>query len=243
METIGQHLKNRRLEKKLTLEDIYENIKIHPRILTALENDTAREKLNRFYIKNFLHSYSEFLGLDSGQIIDEYFNSQKVNSKAFSQTAERINILAFFKNSQLRAALILLFIVFVLGFFPVFKPKQDAALLKPREEYSSPKNSSGKTTSIVGFPAIQEEQQLKLVVRVKDKVWIQVKSDEKIIFEGDLKKGDIRYWTAGESFKLWISDGKELELELNKQLLGSLGAGAIKNIVITRQGMESSSGK
>lgn len=243
MKTIGQRLKNKRLEKNLSLEDVYKNIKIHPRVLTALENDTAQKKLNRFYIKNFLYAYAEFLGLETSQITDEYLNFHKANPNPFSQAAEQINILAFFKNPKSRIVFILFLVVFIFGLFPVFKPKQNAVPLKIKAEYPTSENFTDKTIHRTGFPKIDEEQRLKLVVRVKNEVWMQVKSDEKIIFEGNLKKGGIRYWTAGDCFELWVSDGKGLELELNKQLLGSLGAGAIKNIVITRQGMENSGGK
>lgn len=242
MQSIGQRLKNKRLEKRLSLEDVYTYIKIHPRVLIALENDTVQEKLNIFYIKNFLYTYAEFLGLDSAEILQEYSNFNKADDESLSQTVEQINIPAFLNKYKLTVVLIPFLIIFAFGLFPFLKPLQDVASFKLQEDLNF-QASFNKPSSKVGFPVIDKGQQLKLVVSVKNKVWLQAKSDEKIIFEGNLKKGDMRYWVAGDSFELWVSDGKSLELELNKQLLGSLGGGAIKNIVITRQGMESFSGK
>lgn len=242
-QTIGQRLKNKRVEKNLTVEDVYKSIKIHPRVLTALENDTAEKKLNKFYIKNFLSVYADFLGLDDSEILNEYLNSHR-ESDRFSRASEQIDALALFKKPKLLAVFVCVLGIFIFGLFPFFKHhKEDTSPLKLQEEYSADKNFPRKTIAKAGFPVINEEQQLKLVVKAKDEVWMQVKSDDKIIFEGNLKKGSVRYWTAGNYFELWVSDGKSLELELNKQFLGSLGAGAVKNIIITRQGMESRSGK
>ena len=93
-------------------------------------------------------------------------------------------------------------------------------------------------TQKIGFPEIETQQQLNLVLRAKKKVWMQVKSDGRVVFEDVLKKGDMECWLADDSIELWVGDGSVLELELNGKPIGSPGTGVIKNIIITRQGMK-----
>lgn len=69
MRTVGEILKKARLEKKLTFEDIEKSTKIRKKFLQALE-DNSWEKLPSLpYIKGFIRTYSEYLGLRSDEMV------------------------------------------------------------------------------------------------------------------------------------------------------------------------------
>ena len=72
METIGQNLINAREKKKLSLEDVYESTRITVENLLALEEDRFNYFPNKVYARAFLRDYSNFLGLDSGELLDRY---------------------------------------------------------------------------------------------------------------------------------------------------------------------------
>lgn len=69
---IGEKLKKARLEKNISLEDVYKQTKIHPRVLMGLEENKADEQLGAVYIKSFLKIYAQYLGLDAAGLLEEY---------------------------------------------------------------------------------------------------------------------------------------------------------------------------
>ena len=58
--SIGKLLLSQREKKKLTLEDIYKFIKIHPKYLYALENDDYSVFKGKGHAKGLLKIYGEF---------------------------------------------------------------------------------------------------------------------------------------------------------------------------------------
>ncbi|MFH1245073.1 MAG: RodZ domain-containing protein [Candidatus Omnitrophota bacterium] len=78
---IGEKLKKARLEKNISLDEVFKQTKIHPRVLAALEENQAEEQLSLIYIKSFIKSYAQYLGLDARALLDEYScNSAKKGS-------------------------------------------------------------------------------------------------------------------------------------------------------------------
>ena len=118
METIGQRLKNKRLERKLSLDDVYQSTRIHPRVISALEADEAEETLSQIYIKNFLYDYAKFLGMDSQQIVKEYLDSHPPASLPLLDSVRKIKMPFIFKNLKNRYLTKLKFLPFsVITFF------------------------------------------------------------------------------------------------------------------------------
>lgn len=74
MQSVGEKLKKARQEKRISLEEVYKDTKIHHNILQALEEDRAHNLLSPIYMKGFLKTYARYLGLDSEQLLREYTN-------------------------------------------------------------------------------------------------------------------------------------------------------------------------
>ncbi len=64
MKTLGEILKNARLNQKLTLEQVEEITKIRKKYLLALEEDNWQGIPSFTYIHGFLKNYAQFLNLD-----------------------------------------------------------------------------------------------------------------------------------------------------------------------------------
>lgn len=65
MKTVGSILKEQRLGKQLTLEQVEKATKIRVRFLEAIEADDYRPLPSLSYAKGFVKNYSDYLGLDS----------------------------------------------------------------------------------------------------------------------------------------------------------------------------------
>ncbi len=68
----GELLREARLSRGLTYEYISQIIKIRPEFLEALEDENLAALPGNFYAKNFLRRYADFLGLDSGRLVEEF---------------------------------------------------------------------------------------------------------------------------------------------------------------------------
>lgn len=72
METIGQKLKSRRVDRGLNLAEVHDSTKITMQSLAALEEDRFDAFPNKVYSRAFLRDYANYLGLDSSSLLDQY---------------------------------------------------------------------------------------------------------------------------------------------------------------------------
>lgn len=77
MLTIGQRLKAAREEKKLTLEKVFQAIRIRVNYLQALEDDDLSVMPSPVQARGYLRNYADFLGLDLDRILEEVRASQQ----------------------------------------------------------------------------------------------------------------------------------------------------------------------
>jgi cytoskeleton protein RodZ len=70
-QTIGQKLKNAREEKRLTLEKVFEDIRIRIQYLEALEADDLSIMPSPVQARGYLRNYAQYLELDFNQLLKE----------------------------------------------------------------------------------------------------------------------------------------------------------------------------
>jgi cytoskeletal protein RodZ len=75
--TIGNTLKDARLKRSITLEEVHTRIKIHPRVLQLLEENKFDKLPSPLFAKSFLKSYAEFLEINPEQILESYEKQAK----------------------------------------------------------------------------------------------------------------------------------------------------------------------
>lgn len=69
---IGNTLRQARERKGLSLADVERDLNIRPRYLAALEEERFDALPGEAYVKGFLRTYAEYLGLDARLFLDEY---------------------------------------------------------------------------------------------------------------------------------------------------------------------------
>ncbi|MVO99089.1 helix-turn-helix domain-containing protein [Paenibacillus lutrae] len=72
MSELGQRLKQARLEKKMSLDDLQEITKIRTRYLEAIEEGNYKVLPGSFYVRAFIKSYAEAVGLDPNEVLNMY---------------------------------------------------------------------------------------------------------------------------------------------------------------------------
>ncbi|WP_290032856.1 helix-turn-helix domain-containing protein [Ligilactobacillus cholophilus] len=71
MSGVGQKLKDARIAKGLTLDDLQQSTKIQKRYLIAIEEGNYQALPGDFYVRAFARQYAETVGLDPNEIVKE----------------------------------------------------------------------------------------------------------------------------------------------------------------------------
>lgn len=72
MSELGQLLRNARIERKISLDDLQETTKIRKRYLEAIEEGNYKVLPGSFYVRAFIKSYAEMVGLDPNEVLKLY---------------------------------------------------------------------------------------------------------------------------------------------------------------------------
>src|SRR5690242_10789958 len=72
MPGIGETLREARTAAGIQFDDAERTIRIRVRYLDALENEEWNVLPGDAYVRGFLHTYADYLGLDGAALVDEY---------------------------------------------------------------------------------------------------------------------------------------------------------------------------
>lgn len=258
MESTGARLKNLRLEKGLTLEDVHKKTKIHPDILKALEEDSFIN-LSPIYIKGFLKIYCKFLGVDPRDYISDYQEpglkvtaatspDTKIKPHFISKIRSKLNYLDF---AQLKK---IIFIVILISIFAIvlfnlgktvsakFASRKVKAKVKTSGEVKASTAATHKSLPVKTLPPGPQKEVsvlIRLGIRAKEDCWVNLKVDGKTVFQRILKKGRFESWDAVEKIELSLGNAAAVDLEVNGKTISNLGRRGqpVKNILINKEGI------
>ncbi|AEI44268.1 helix-turn-helix domain-containing protein [Paenibacillus mucilaginosus] len=117
MSELGQLLKKARLDKKISLEDLQETTKIRKRYLEAIEDGNYKVLPGNFYVRAFIKSYAEAVGLEPNEVLSMYQSDipaaepehiEPIRSKRTSRNSERFSKWA-------SSAMLISFVVLIFG--------------------------------------------------------------------------------------------------------------------------------
>lgn len=233
--SIGERLKSARETKRRSLEEVAKATKIQRSLLEAIEEDRVEEVLDSVYAKIFLKKYATFLGLDGSSLMEEFLSSHgPVPEGPITLQTEvtKRKEPSFFQRILVPAGVTLVALVGLafMGYLSL-------------DLYRTLSGKSDKSsTAVAGTPRqskglVPRSQPLKLTVRAKANVWMQVKSDGSVIFQNVLPKGSQESWTARQELELWTGNAGAMELALNGRPLRSAGTGVKKGIKVTHEGL------
>ena len=261
-ETVGAQLKRAREKLGFSLEEVAKRTKIQPRILADIENNDGVERLNPVYVRSFLRMYARLVGLDEAAIMREFAGQHQEPAEELlplaSHSAPPPSMLPSWRWPTWRPTRQQLAVVggslaAVLVLWGVGSAiKRHAAQPKPlatttravkAKRPSAPQAkkaaapASASRTPTVNIPS---SESLKLQVITKERTWLRVTADGKVIFQNVLEKGKTEQWTAQENLSLWLGNAGSVELALNGKSLGTPGrrGEVIKDLRVTRSGIQ-----
>lgn len=257
--SIGAALKEARVKKAVSFEDVYSKIKIHPRVLECLEEDKFDKLPSPLFAKSFIKSYAEFLEINGEELLRQYERSsmKEPEQQYFIRSAdEKMRKPGKAAPVDRRLILMPIFIcLFVLGAcvllyagktlfsqLPKFEWKSVSRPAKkpvavPQKPVASKANPWLRSVAQGNFPEIGSKEPLSLQLKALDNVWLRITCDSKVIYQAILKRGAAEAWKADHKIEIWTGNSSNMFLTLNNTNLGSPGKGVIKKMEITRDGV------
>ena len=88
MPPIGETLRDARMRQKLDIVDVEERTKIRAKYLRALENEEWSSLPGPTYVKTFLRTYAEVVGVDPHLLVEEFRSQHERPDEADFQPVE-----------------------------------------------------------------------------------------------------------------------------------------------------------
>ena len=130
MNLVGTFLKDKRTERKISLEEAADELKISFNVLQDIENDTFPEYIDKIFLIGHIRAYAKYLKLNEKELIENFkiqTSYEKNNDiHQVSKPVKSINIFSFSKFVSIPSIFIISF-----GFYFLFIKNND---LQP--EYS-----------------------------------------------------------------------------------------------------------
>ncbi len=107
---IGNTLREARVRRNLTLQQVEEDTKIRVKYVQAMENEDFDVMPGATYVKGFLRTYAAYLNLDPDVIIDEY-RSRGLRSTEIQEPFGGVSMLGAPRSHRGRNTLVVVAVV------------------------------------------------------------------------------------------------------------------------------------
>jgi cytoskeletal protein RodZ len=245
---IGGSLREARLKRGLTPADVQKAIRIRDRYLQALEEERWEVLPGDAYVKGFLRTYADYLGLDGNLYVDEYNNrfahSEETQfvPERFARSGPRLR-----RTGLLRPAVAIGVIVVIVAAVAAWRLSGSG-----NDRRSAPPASSPPTTATTPTTTPKKTKKHKhhvtaalptraVLVASRGDCWLWVRSGSAsgpTIYEATLTQGkslpiDLK------NGPVWIDIGNppSLDVRLGGKLVTGLPSQA-GNILLTRSGLK-----
>lgn len=233
---IGNSLREARIRQGLDFPEIEQGTKIRGKYLRALEDEQFDVLPAQTYVKGFLRSYAEYLGLDGQLYVDEY-NSRFVAGEGEAPSRPRRSAPPS-RGVQVQSRVVLLAllgIAAVTALVIVAWTRGEAPTLTPLGLGTT--TTTTTTTKTPAPPVVATTARL-LVKAQRGSCWLQVHRSSAtgpILFQGTLDQGQKQLFTGR---RLWITlDRPENLVTILNGRTRRLPVGGVKTLVVTPRGI------
>jgi cytoskeletal protein RodZ len=234
---IGQILHKARVSQGLSCEAIAEQTLIRPRLLEAMEVADVHALPEPVYTRGLIRQYAKALGLDGDTLSIQYFTPAQPQPKA---SFWRLPITPQLRPLHLYMAYAVLIAIAVSGLSYTLKragystgslpPLDDAAV---NTAIAEPTPAASTPTDAAAGPATAPipEGDVRVSVEMEGQSWLRITADDEVSFEGVLRQGDTRTWTAEEQIIVRAGNAGGVKVSFNEAAAEPLGQpGVVKEV-------------
>jgi cytoskeletal protein RodZ len=264
--SVGQRLRQARVEQGLGLETVAARTKISLKFLKAIESDDRSVFPSGFFYKSFVDQYARALSLDTieiGEQVNELLSADAPLPLPGRHDSALTNLPPMSSSSRVSRrrtyASIAVLVVALAGcsaFYawwrnarvPGTLPQtvraqirsQAGAVPVARQAAAEP-ITPAPTPAAHAEEARQPSPEFKVLLDLmaRETTWLSASSDGKMVFQGILAANDTKTIEGKEFAKLRVGNAGGLEVRLNGKLLGALGErGQVLEVVFRRDEFE-----
>ena len=115
---IGEYLKNTRIQKKITTNQVCKNLNISKYLVKQIEEDKFNKDFNNAYLTGHIRTYAKFLDLDDDEVVRKFKIQIQTETKNISNTIPKpIQTNHIFNFSKSISFISIIFISFGFYFF------------------------------------------------------------------------------------------------------------------------------
>ena len=241
---IGNSLREARLRQELDLARVEDDTKIRAKYLQALEDERFDVLPAETYVKGFLRTYAEYLGLD-GQIYVDEFNSRvaraeepAVSSAPTRKPRQRASESSFVVIALAGIVAVALFVIVAFAFGNEDGNRDPASGLTTRTSDTTPAGSAAGSPAAGSGPSARKPAMATLVLTAaRGDCWVAVRAgapNGELLFAGTIFEGETERFTAR---RLWleIGRGENLNVSLNGKRVRDFPASPV--VIVTARGV------
>ena len=233
---IGNSLREARLRQTLDFPEIEQATKIRGKYLRALEDEQFDVLPAQTYVKGFLRSYAEYLGLDGQLYVDEY-NSRFVVGEEESPARPRRSAPPPSRGVQVQSRVVLLTLLGIVAVTALVIVAWTRGEPQKKEPVGLGSTAAQKPVVTPKTPAAPIAVRL-IVTAKRGNCWLEVHSGSatgRILFQGTLERGQRKLFTGR---KLWITlDRPENLGAILNGRTRVLSGGGVKTLIVTSRGI------
>jgi cytoskeletal protein RodZ len=199
---IGNTLREARVRRNLTLQQVEEDIKIRVKYVQAMENEDWDVMPGVTYVKGFLRTYSTYLGLDPDVIIDEFRSRGMVASQEYQEPFSGSSVIGKPRSHRGRNVVVIVAVVCLIVLGAIYavgmwnggddeEPSTKPAALGIGSPSPSPSKTPKPDESSTAVPDWQKN--LVRIEAVDGDCWMEVRRDDAegiVLFSGTLQQGE-----------------------------------------------------
>jgi cytoskeleton protein RodZ len=220
---IGNTLREARVRRNLTLQQVEEDTKIRVKYIQAMENEEFDVMPGSTYVKGFLRTYATYLNLDPDVILDEY-RSRGLRTGEVPEPFSGVSMLGAPRSHRGRNTVVLVAVVCLVVLAVIWALGRDA----DTERTSTKTGALGVTTSpkasVSPSPSRSAKPAAIAAVTVSapnGDCWLEVRlsgASGRVLFSGTLKEGHKKLFREK---KLWLRIGapENVRLQAGKKTI------------------------
>jgi cytoskeleton protein RodZ len=239
---IGSSLREARVRQGLDFPELEQATKIRAKYLRALEEEQFDLLPAQTYVKGFLRSYADYLGLDGQLYVDEFSSRYVVGEDDPMMSPRRSPPPRTAPRIQSRALVLALVGIAVVATLVIVAWKAGSANQQPIVGLRSSRSTTQSKPAATARPTRRGVARLD-VTAAHAASWLQVRRGNvsgPLLFQGTLDKGQ-RHVFVGRHLWLDVAKPEALSATLNGRVV-HLPSGSMKTMVVTARGVRASSG-
>lgn len=243
---IGAKLRQERIGRGLTIEDVARETRIAPRFLQAIEVDDFDSLPGLIFTRNFVRQYALSLKLDPDPLVAELPNQDEstvrlpdppARARSSYQTDRRMNSMVWLVLAS--GAAMLAWFHFNHSGEMQAASRESAPVQKTSLVPAAPAPTAPPSAAAIPVQEKAPQAPVQVVITAHRPVWVKVSADGKTIFTGTLHPDETREINAVEQVNILAGNAGGLTISLNGKMLEPLGpSGQIRAVRLTAEGPE-----